>query len=941
MAAIPPKPSLVKSTALAKTQSILQTLNTLLPTTVTELSPVTIYSPSADIAGLLYAPTELLPNIFGFYGSWTAPNLNNGSPYTVQVECFGPGGGGGGGNTTAGGGGGGGGEYACEPQLTVSPNVSYTYCVGVSGTGGCANSSGDSAGTSGQATIFDLEGLTIPGGVVANPGQPGDVGNAGVGGAGGTGSTNSVHFNGGAGGTNQSGLGSDNPLGLAETSGFFVGNTLSENIIPCWYVLNDGPDSTFEVNDNTGRGETGKVTTNSIEIRQGTAPAQVPAYYAPADPPTFPNATAVGVATQWKCITKTTSAGKITANAFSFGGSKITLSCWIQCDPTGIWNAASASSYGVIAANTKNYASNAGSGYALFIVNDGSAGTPKWDLYAMVGNGSAARTLASYNITSLTTPGSWIYVVMTYDAGTLKLYVNSVLQTTATSSGYTSVPSGAYDSTLGLDPSTTANWFFGYMSNVWWANDCMTQAAITQAYGTTAATGGAGGGATGGPGGAGGAGGSASGTVGGAAGAIVATPTQYAAIRSQASPGLVGWNAGEGFPGSPDPGAGGGGGGDMPTAPATVTLQIPFTSAATYNGIDATNPGALYQANQQTTNGTLFTGGVSSDAASGSKNTLALLPAGIAKTLGSAAWTIQQLSITFTNAQPTYATDTVLEFSYTSDTSLPGVYTGSDFIEYVGNALVPAGSTTVTYDLSNSDLGAQIVAGTATAICFGPADNPTFDAYNASTGAQFYNQIYGVGATDAFGNSLQPYLTVVLQKTLTTQVGGGGGVGAIAITQVTNQGQPIAFAQPFAGTDAEGNTYGQGFTGIVNAWTPGQFDPSTLEVWHSMPAFSTNFSHGTPAPMYKFNADNTVSLAGAVNVVSGTTSGIPFVTLPTNYAPLTTKKFTVPISAGTPATAGNAQVTVVASTGAIDFSAGPTGAAYSFSLDGCRWPLDY
>src|SRR6202042_2183436 len=110
-----------------------------------------------------------------------------------------------------------GGEYACEPTYTVSPGVTYTYQIGLPGTGGCNNSSafGAQQGTAGSQTIFDLAGVGIPGGVVANPGLPGDAGSTGAGGLGGTGSTNTMAFPGGQGGTNLSGLGSDNPIALA------------------------------------------------------------------------------------------------------------------------------------------------------------------------------------------------------------------------------------------------------------------------------------------------------------------------------------------------------------------------------------------------------------------------------------------------------------------------------------------------------------------------------------------------------------------------------------------------------------------------------------------------------------------------------------------------------------------------------------------------------
>lgn len=114
----------------------------------------------------------------------------------------------------------------------------------------------------------------------------------------------------------------------------------------------------------------------------------------------------------------------------------------------------------------------------------------------------------------------------------------------------------------------------------------------------------------------------------------------------------------------------------------------------------------------------------------------------------------------------------------------------------------------------------------------------------------------------------------------------------------------------------------------------------TVESWHSMPGFATNYSHGSPVPSYKLNNDNTVSFAGEVNVAANA-AGATFVTLPSSdYFPVSTKKYTVPISAGTPSATANVQVTVNTSGGVI-LSAPPTGAAYSFALDQIRYPLDF
>jgi hypothetical protein len=114
---------------------------------------------------------------------------------------------------------------------------------------------------------------------------------------------------------------------------------------------------------------------------------------------------------------------------------------------------------------------------------------------------------------------------------------------------------------------------------------------------------------------------------------------------------------------------------------------------------------------------------------------------------------------------------------------------------------------------------------------------------------------------------------------------------------------------------------------------------NTIETWHTASITGTGYSAGSPAPAYKLYADNTAALTGIVNVASGS-GGAVFLTLPSQYRPVTAKKFPAAFSAGTPVASGNAQVTVNTS-GAVQFSAVPTGSAFTFALDGMRFPLDY
>jgi hypothetical protein len=131
-------------------------------------------------------------NIFADSGTWTAPHNMAGS--TIKAECWGGGGGGYGTNapgTGNGAGAGGGGEYACEPNLGISPGNGYSWTVGGPGAGGSQGQGGN-----GGSTTFTGDTVTV----TAHGGLNGAA--SGVGGSGGSGSVNTIHNNGGHGGSN-------------------------------------------------------------------------------------------------------------------------------------------------------------------------------------------------------------------------------------------------------------------------------------------------------------------------------------------------------------------------------------------------------------------------------------------------------------------------------------------------------------------------------------------------------------------------------------------------------------------------------------------------------------------------------------------------------------------------------------------------------------------
>lgn len=931
-ASVPPNPKLGKSQALNISQATVTRLANLIPSIATDLSPVTVYQPGANggVGNELNVNSgSPVVTVNQSYGVWVAPDVNgDGSIWYATVECFGAGGGAGGGNATQGGGGGGAGEYAREDQYPIKPGASYVYVVGLPGTGGFANSNSQinpgSAGTSGGSTIFDLAGLGLAGGVMAAGGQGGDQTAVGIGGQGGNASSNTVHFSGGNGGTNVSGNGSDNPLSLAGTASCFVGNTLSTSIIKAWYVLNETGASAGQVDDYSGNGLTGQITnyTGGVATGNTATPAQVPAYASSAG--TYgPVATVAGLCDRVVLGKSSSPSAKLVRGISGVNGTRITLSCWIQADPSGTFCNNTSDAYGVLGANTTGFGgANTLKGYAFYIHNHSGAFT----LNFKVGDGTVAHA-TSVSCPISATPGTWYYCVATFNSGTLTLYLNGVSQGTA-SAPFTSLPSGGYAHTLWMDPTTTANWFFGSMCNFWWAVDALTSTGVAQAFGLTPATGGAGGGASGGPSANGGNGATAGGATGGAGGTAATQPASLTGITTAAQAGFTGANAGLGnssplTPAGGPNGAGGGGSGDMGAAPAVTVLTIPFSAAATYAGVDATsNPASVYNPNQQNNtnsgiNSVLYAGGLASDAASGSKNSILLLPKGLAKSLGNSIWTVTQVTLTFTNAFPTNTVESILEVGYSSDTVLPQTYNGTSLLDYVGAVPIPVESGTITYDLTPGGLGAQLQNGTATALIIGPGATPTFDAYNAVTGPEFYCSIYGPGAADTFGNSEAPYLTIVLEKTLTTQQGSNGGIGAITVTNVTNPTTPVVTIEPFATTDAAGNQFGQALTGAVanfdpTSLTPGSFKPET---WKSL-SIPTGM---TGSIRYKRLAESNFVLMQVTLTITSTLTSLNTYTggtLPSAYWPVSGINWPAAFNQGVSSTA-NADPRITITSGGV------------------------
>jgi hypothetical protein len=965
-----PKPNLVKTTALSKAQGLFSRINSLLPSYSTPISPSTVYQPlpaalatlpntGAVVGNALLAnyPSTTYTTTNALWGVWIAPNINNGADYTVQVECFAGGGGGGGGNMTAGGGGGQGGEYACEPVYSVTPGLPYIWIRGLGGQGGFANTNNQTIeagdGFNGGDTIFDLASTGIPGGVHAHGGIPGDATGAGIGGTPtptSPVSTNTIVSEGGVGGTNNSNVASDNPQTFAANSSLW---TVPPTPIECWLPMDDSSGNLTSIQNAQNSNANASVVDLQGSVLASTAPA---VSAAPQVPTQNSSSTQYGGCVQFKYGTVTSPAGAIGCSSFPFSGPSLMISAWVQCDPSGVWGSPS-NQYATVAANCA-YPNGNVAGMALCFKNTGSSGVPVWQLSLYCcKNGSTAHTLISAPAAATPpTRGVWYYVVGVFNAGAMTLYVNGVSQATGTHSA-TLLNGGIYPMAIGLRPDASTGQFFGYTSNFWFAQGVPTTTLISQAYGSgPLPTGGAGGGASGGastgssPFTNGGAGSSAAGANGGAGGVA---PTQSAAVSNVTTPGQTGGSgshANSSNSGSlTTQGSGGGGSGTSASLLAPQTITAAITTAASYNGIDGSNPYALYNPNQQGTSSTLIAGGQASDPTTGSKNAILLLPPGLQAQL--TGKTIVDCYLTVYNANPTNTITPILEINYSSDTTLPTNYSASVAYEVGGmTPVVPyllQGETTAQQiSLMNTGFTTALQANVnpATAIVIGPggtlttAPNNLLDAYNAPAANYFYTSIYGPGATDSFGNSLEPVLTVIY-TTGTPQQGETGGPGYIAVTSINNEGVPVATMEPYQTTDADGNTFAAGFTGQITAFAPGTV-PYTPETWHalSLQGAWTRVSgyHAT----YRLTATGDLELSGRIQT-TGTNNLIAVLPAGSGYYQATSPFLASPcslISGGTITANQSPRIAVDTSgnltTGGISF-AGTT----VVSLDGVIIPL--
>jgi hypothetical protein len=871
------QPQILKQTALAKATQLETRVNLLVASSTTELSPVVVYLEGAVSELSVHGDTAAA-------GVWTCPA----GVTALQVECWGAGGGGGGGTTTSGGGGGGGGEYACEPNYAVIPGNVYTYAVGRAGQGGISAGQG---GWGGGDTIFD----TSANGVTANGGLGGDTGNPNNGG---TGSVNTIHFDGGAGGVSSSGIASDNPIALGSVSN-----------VGLWWVFkgtNASNGALASIYDDSGRSRTGSVVNTGVSglksavISVSGPPAQTPganghcAYFKQnltSSTPSYVASPIFGVGTP---------------TAAPWDGSAFTVSAWINGDLSqGTWSylpAVAGRKFGTIIADC-DYAAGFhtggndanSTGYALYMYNN----CPGFYLNPAARSVSSGKTVTSG--TPLPIDGTWHQVVGTFDGTNMKLYVDGALIGTQATT-WTKFGSGNYAHTAGVNPHTkTDSGFTGYMSNVWIADVCASSAFITEAYGSSPATGGSGGGASGGSAGPGLAGTSSTNTSGAAAGgAVGGTGTQLGS-----GAGGAGGNqhvSGSNAPVStPFGGAGGGAGAPVSTA-AVTSLSVSAIQSASYCGFDAQggNAGAIYAVSGAEQAGTpnptpsaslvtsnTYVGGTPSAAYNGSFNSMVLFPQVKPQLSGQ---TVNSMTLSFT-VQSTNASVlpvwyaiatagvTQLPTSFGSDADITSFVGGGNAPHQVVMIPIPAGAAgrQVTFDITNSTLATAFAAGNLVALVLGGFQgDATYDigdgAYSNADSFAWNTVVTGTGATDP---TTDMTINFELYPTASSNlIGGDGAPGSIVLSFIDPRYWPVCAIEPAATTDANNNAFAAGITtDSVMGFDPTVVTPPrVVETWHSLGALAggSGLTMGTARYRYAPDDGGTLVLQIAFYLTNGT-----------------------------------------------------------------------
>ncbi len=280
-------------------------------------------------------------------------------------------------------------------------------------------------------------------------------------------------------------------------------------------------------------------------------------------------------------------------------------------------------------------------------------------------------------------------------------------------------------------------------------------------------------------------------------------------------------------------------------------------------------------------------------------------------------WTIDQCLVTINNQHSWYASGCYCVLGYADQ--------GTGNHPNVTQFWVTQGQNSGNIDISVFN---GVIASSFLAFMLGPSSSTSGGSLD------LWNYGYFQGGAGQGG----PRLSINGHMGTTgIQYAGNGSNGKAIITYQTSQ-TLIGVISPVAGTDANGNAYAVGYTGPVQAITPGS-SPATVETWHTLtvPTTGTNCTAVSGTARYKLMAEhNAVWIDVQLALTStGDFTNVMSTTLPATYRPTGTRR--PPGATSGTITSDNSSRLYVDTTGSVQ-AIGPNGGT-SFSFSGML-PLD-
>lgn len=387
----------------------------------------------------------------------------------------------------------------------------------------------------------------------------------------------------------------------------------------------------------------------------------------------------------------------------------------------------------------------------------------------------------------------------------------------------------------------------------------------------------------------GGSGGASNGNTGGASGGNSANATAAGnsgtaptgssgapspSAQSGSGTGGAGGNSGANGSNGGSPGAGGGGAG-AGSSVTTKSISYAPTWNASYYGPDSGSP------NNVRSTSTMYQGGETASGGSfngNQRNVFAFNRTQIASDF--AGYTITGCQVQFRNLHSWYNSGMYIELDEFQGLpgSHPSTYPDGDYRSADASLFIAEGATTV-FNIATS-IAQRFVTGSSNGLGMGrniAADHP----YNLNYYGYFDPSQTRFKITGTIGGG--------------TTNSGTGADGSVVITYASSTAMVMALSA-VAGSDANGNSFGVGYTGPTQAFDPSA-SPATPETWHNIGTLSNGWTYQSDnLGRYKLLSDNRVMVEMHVND-SSATSGTPF-TMPVNYRPAVSQFVQIGIISG-------------------------------------------